>query len=225
MTNSLRTPQMMKTTTPSAAPPTRFRAQAGRRVLLRFLDDEEGNKIEGALRHANDDEIEFWSRVACRRVEQPRPVMVSVLLEAGLWVGTGMASQSTKLGAVMVHLDQPLVPGDRRRHPRYQVAWPMSVMLGQHLVTGTAVDISVGGVRFSPDQGPWPQAASTGTWVAVSIGGAARSGEGSFLGLAVVRASDDELWRMEFTDIPQRMSDILSNAIRLEAKAGASVAL
>lgn len=212
----------MRAAAQAAGPTPKFRAQAGRRVLLKLLDDEE-LKLEGALRHASDEHVEFWSRVAWRELEVPRVVMVSVLLENGLWAATGTAYQAPKTGAVHVSLDHPLLPSDRRRHPRYLVEWPVTTLIDHRTVTGRTLDVSAGGVRFSPARHDPVDPAEIGRWAAISLDVGARSAEGMFIGLAIVRAADSVSWRLEFIDLPQRMNEILSSAIRDEVRAGAVV--
>lgn len=224
MTETLRTPLAMRTTANAAGPVVKFRAQAGRRVLLKLLDDED-LKLEGALRHASDEHVEFWSRVAWRQLETPRAVMVSVLLESGLWAATGTAFQAQKTGAVHVNLDHPLVPSDRRRNPRYQVTWPVTMLIDHRTVTGRTLDVSIGGVRFTPSKSDLSTPVEMGRWAAVSLDVGAVATEGSFMGLAVVRSTDAIAWRLEFVDLPQRMAEMLNGAIRDEVRAGAVVQL
>jgi hypothetical protein len=190
--------------------------------MVKLLDDEE-TKLEGALRHASDEHVEFWSRVAWRQLEVPRVVVVSVLLESGLWAATGTACQATKTGAVHVSLDHPLLPSDQRRHPRYTVSWPVTTLIDHRTVTGRTLDVSAGGMRFAPSRLDPADPAELGRWVAVSLDVGARSAEGTFIGIAVVRAADPSVWRLEFIDLPQRMNEILSSAIRNEVRAGAVV--
>lgn len=220
MTDALSTPIGMKAVvTPSAT--ATFRAQAGRRVMLRLLDNDE-MRLEGALRHATDDHVEFWSRVAWRQVEAPRAAIVSVMLEKGLWASTGIAQQGTKTGAVTVVLDHPLVPADRRRNPRYQVSLPVTLLIDRRVVMGRTLDVSIGGLRLVPEHAAEPIPA-VGRWGAVSLDVGGQQSDGAFVGLAIVRSSDATSWRMEFSDLPQRMTDILSNLIRQEVRAGATV--
>jgi hypothetical protein len=222
MTETLRTPLAMRTAANPAGSTPKFRAQAGRRVLLKLLDDED-LKLEGALRHASDEHVEFWSRVAWRQLETPRSVMVSVLLENGLWAATGTASQAPKTGAVQVSLDHPLVPSDRRRHPRYQVEWPLTMLIDRHTISGRTIDVSVGGICFTPDRLDDSMGSAIGRWAAVSLDVAFRPSDAAFLGLAVVRSAEAMAWRLEFADLPQRMTELLSSAIREEVRAGAVV--
>jgi hypothetical protein len=229
MTPPLNTPNTMARSAPNGTvgnvgTAMRFRGQAGRRVLLKLLDDD-GTKIEGALRHAGDEQMEFWSRVAYRQLEVPRAVMVSVLLDNGLWAATGIASQATKPGAVAILLDHPLVPSDRRRYPRYDVRWEAAVLLGDTAVLGHTSDVSSGGVRFVVDSpGTWAKPA-LGRWVGLSLDLGHASAESAFVGLAVVRSVDDQQWRMEFCDLPQRMMDMINSAIRDQVRAGVNFAL
>ncbi len=222
MSETLTTPLAMRSAVPAPVA-TKFRAQAGRRVVLRLLDDED-QKIEGALRHATDDQVEFWSRVAWRHVERPRAVMVTVMLERGLWSATGTAHQAQKMGAVSVVLDHPLVPNDRRRNPRYHVSWPALLLADHRTVSGRTLDVSIGGMQIVPNPADVPAEAPIGKWMSVSLD-TGRPGADPFVGLAILRAADDAAWRMEFVDLPQRMIDLLNTAIRDEVRAGASVAL
>lgn len=222
MSEALRTPHAMRAVALHTGPAPKFRAQAGRRVVLRLLDDEE-LKLEGALRHASDEHVEFWSRVAWREVETPRAVMVSVLLENGLWAATGTACQAQKTGAVLVSLDHPLVPSDRRRHPRYQVAWPLTMLIDHRTISGRTLDVSIGGVRFVPSRLDSIEPVSIGRWAALSLDVGSRLTDDSFVGLAVVRAADFASWRLEFVDLPQRMVEVLAGAIREEVRSGATV--
>ncbi|MEX0847101.1 MAG: PilZ domain-containing protein [Ilumatobacteraceae bacterium] len=224
MTEQLRTPLAMRTAASAAGPVVKFRAQAGGRVLLKLLDDED-LKLEGALRHASDEQVEFWSRIAYRQLESPRSVMVSVLLENGLWAATGTAYQAQKTGAVQVMLDHPLVPSDRRRNPRYQVFWPVTMLIDHRMVSGRTTDVSAGGVRFAPSKADLAMPVMAGRWASISLDLGAASADGSFIGLAVVRSADHQAWRLEFVDLPQRMAEILSIAIRDEVRAGAVVQL
>jgi hypothetical protein len=222
MNETLRTPLAMRAAAQAAGPTPKFRAQAGRRVLLKLLDDED-LKLEGALRHASDEHVEFWSRVAWRQLEAPRAVLVSVLLESGLWAATGTACQASKPGAVHVTLDHPLLPSDRRRHPRYLVDWPVTTLIDHRTVTGRTLDVSAGGVRFTPSRLDTVDPAEVGRWVAISLDVGGRSAEGVFVGIAIVRSADSSAWRLEFIDLPQRMNEILSSAIHDEVRAGAVV--
>lgn len=222
MSETLRTPYAMRATALQAGPVLKFRAQAGRRVMLKLLDDED-LKLEGALRHASDEHVEFWSRVAWRQLEVPRAVMVSVLLENGLWAATGTACQAQKTGAVHVSLDHPLVPSDRRRHPRYQVEWPVTMLIDHRTVTGRTLDVSIGGLRFTPGRLDAAQTVAVGRWAAISLDVGARAGDDGFVGLTVVRSADPGAWRLEFVDLPQRMVEVLAGAIRDEVRSGATV--
>ena len=222
MSSSFSTPVGLRATTAQAPAPARFRAQAGRRVLLRLLDDEE-MKLEGALRTASDDHVDFWSRVAWRQLETPRPVMVSVMLETGMWAATGIATQAAKAGAVLVALDHPLVQSDRRRHPRYNVHWPITAMVGQTTFSGRTIDVSVGGLRFVPNPAPIVRD-PIGKWASIAVDLGPQAGpDSTFLSLTIIRAAAESAWGMEFVDLPQRMLDLLSAAIREEVRRGATV--
>ena len=78
-------------------------------------------------------------------------------------------------------------------------------------------------MRFAPSRLDAVDPAEIGRWVAISLDVGVRSAEGVFIGIAIVRAADPSAWRLEFIDLPQRMNEILSSAIRDEVRAGAVV--
>jgi PilZ domain len=184
------------------------------------MPGSDATPLEGALRYATEEHLEFWSRAAYQQYETPDAVVVAVTLNDNQrWIGTGIAMQGDEHGSARVVLDRPLAPSDRRKNPRYDVEWPVTIMLDNGAtLTGRTVDASIGGFQFFPDDVAACRRLLEGEWVAAAMTFTRRDVGSSFIGLAVVRAALPTAWRFQFSELPQRMTDQLNDALREHAK-------
>jgi PilZ domain len=194
------------------AQPTGLRAEPGSRVVVSFLDTERDG-VEGALRHLADDHLECWSRSTFQTLSSPRAVLATLTANGELWHATGIAMRGSEQGAIRVSFDHPLARKDKRSHPRFELAWPITIVFDQHVVTGTTLDVSMGGVRLAVgDVSDVPM--KVGKWCALSMNFLRRGIASSFLGIAVVRAVEPGQWGLQFCNLPARMSEALQDALR-----------